>query len=658
MKSIRAKITLCMIMTVLVALAAVGVVSIKLNYDSTLDTVELMMGESATLASQRVQQEITAYINVAMDTGCIPQLSDESASVEEKQSIISQRVSMHNFQRGNIIGPDGVSIFDGKDYNDREYVQKAMAGNVYVSEPLISKITGEFSIMVAAPIWKDGIPDSTVVGVVYFVPQETFLNDIVSSIHVSENGKAYMINKNGDTIADRTLDTIMSQNIESEAQGNSALKNLAGFHAMMRQGQEGFGSYETSQDEQYFIAYAPVENTDGWSIAITAPHMDYLSSTYSSSYITIILLAAFLVISCVIAMVLSISISNPMKACAERMQRLVKGDLDSPVPDVRTKDETGMLAAATGEMIEGLRAIIGDADYLLKEMAGLNLDIHTQNESAYVGGFQSILLSIRQLRNDLSDILRQINQSADQVSGGSDQVSSGAQSLSQGATEQASAVVELSATLQDIDRDAKRTALLSDKTKTAMDGAQAQLLESKRNIDDLNQAMGMITATSNEIKQIIDTIEGIALQTKILSLNASVEAARAGEDGKGFAVVADEIRELASKSDESAKATMELIQRSMEAVSNGGQAVTNVTSSVAQVVELAEQATGQMDMMTEAVERQTGSISQVTQAVSQISDVVQSNSATAEESAAISEELSNQASVLNQLVGGFELLRQ
>ncbi len=59
---------------------------------------------------------------------------------------------MHNFQRGNIIGIDGISIFDGKDYSDREYVQQAMQGNVYVSEPLVSKITGELSIMVAAPL--------------------------------------------------------------------------------------------------------------------------------------------------------------------------------------------------------------------------------------------------------------------------------------------------------------------------------------------------------------------------------------------------------------------------------------------------------------------------------------------------------------------------
>jgi len=655
MKSIRAKITLCMILTVLVALATVGIVSIKLNYDSTLDTVELMMGESATLASQRVQQEITAYMNVAMDTGCIPQLSDENTSIEEKQSIISQRVLMHNFQRGNIIGLDGISIFDGKDYNDREYVQKAMAGDIYISEPLISKITGEFSIMVAAPIWKDGIPDSTVAGVVYFVPPETFLNDIVSSIHVSENGRAYMINKNGDTIADHTLDTIMSQNIEAEAQDDSSLKELADLHIKMRQGEEGFGSYETNQNEAYFIAYAPVENTDGWSLAITAPHMDYLSSTYSGSYLTIILLAAFMVVSCIVAMMLSTSISTPMKACAKRMLALVKGDLDSPVPDVRTKDETGMLATATGEMIQGLRTIIGDVDYLLKEMSGLNLDVHTKNENAYVGGFQNILLSIRHLRNDLSDILRQINQSADQVSSGSSQVSSGAQSLSQGATEQASAVEELAASIGDISHQVTDTAASATEAKNQTNYMENQVDVCCQKMQELTHAMAEIQHSSDEIGKIIKTIEDIAFQTNILALNAAVEAARVGEAGKGFAVVADEVRSLAAKSAEASQNTSALIAHSIETVHKGTQFADHTSAALQEVVSSMRNMLDSISKIATASHDQSDAVAQISIGIDQIASVVQTTSATAEESAATSQQLSAEAQSLKQLVDRFTL---
>ena len=129
-KSIRTKITMCLILTVLGAVALVGGFSIVLNYKSTIDTVDQMMCESATLAAERVEQELSAYKNVAMDTGCIPQLSDASVSVDIQRSIIDERVAMHGLQRGNIIGADGISIFDGKDYSDREYVKQAMAGNI------------------------------------------------------------------------------------------------------------------------------------------------------------------------------------------------------------------------------------------------------------------------------------------------------------------------------------------------------------------------------------------------------------------------------------------------------------------------------------------------------------------------------------------------
>ena len=122
MKSIRTKITLCLMMTVLITQLVVGAASISLNYNSTLKTVDQMMRETAVLAAERIEQELTAYKNVAMDTGCISQLLDADVSLEEKRSIIDERVSMHGFQRGNIVGPDGVSIFDGNNYSDRKSV--------------------------------------------------------------------------------------------------------------------------------------------------------------------------------------------------------------------------------------------------------------------------------------------------------------------------------------------------------------------------------------------------------------------------------------------------------------------------------------------------------------------------------------------------------
>ena len=654
MKSIRTKITLCLIATVVTALFAAGISGIIPNYHSTIDTVDHMMSETAVLAAERVEQEMSAYKNVAMDTGCIPQLSDPEASVEEKKSIIDERCAMHNFQRGNIIGPDGISIFDGKDYSDRNYVQQALQGNIYVSEPLISKITGELSIMVAAPLYADGIYGSSIVGVVYFVPPETFLNDIVSSIQIGENSRAYMINKSGDTIADITLDTITVQNIEAEAVSDSSLKDLAAIHESMRQGENGFGSYDGATGKM-FMAYAPVNGTDGWSIAVTAPQMNYLASTYNGMVLNILVMAGGVLISVVVALLLAGSISKPMKACAKRMQLLVEGDLATPMPQIRSKDETGMLANSTTALVTGLATVINDISYLLTQLAGQNLDVRTEHEEVYVGSFRDILLAMRHMKQELSQIIRQVNGSANQVASASSQLSSSAQTLSQGTVEQASAVEELATQVTEISSQAKHTAGNALDVREQTHQAGEEVSQCNRQMQKLMDSMDKIQNCSNEIGKILKTIEDIAFQTNILALNAAVEAARAGSAGKGFAVVAEEVRSLAGKSAEASRNTSVLIHRSSDAVNEGSVIARETANILSEVVDSIQSVVEAIDGIANIANEQSDAVWQVSEGINQISTVVQSNSSTAQEGASASEQLSTEAAGLKQLVEQFRL---
>ena len=654
MKSIRTKITVCLILTVMIGLVASGSSSITLNYNNTMSTVERMMSQTAVLAAGRVQQELEVYKNVVMEVGCIPQLSDPEVSVEEKQTIIDERVSMHDFQRGNIVGADGISIFDGNDYSDREYVRQAMQGNVFVSEPLISKITGELSIMVAAPLYSEGNFGKSIVGVVYFVPHETFLNDIVSAIQIGENSRAYMINKSGGTIADITLDTITVQNIEAEAQNDSSLQELAAIHAQMREGKNGFGSYTNGEDKM-FAAYAPVMETDGWSIAVTAPQINYLASTRDAMVINIAVIVVSILLSVVVALALALNIGRPMKACVNRMKLLVEGDLETPMPKIANKDETGVLVRSTESLVEGLRIVINDISYLLNEMVNQNLDVHTEHEEVYVGSFQDILHSMRNMRLELSSAMRQVNHSADEVANASNQLSSSAQILSQGTAEQAGSVQELATRISMISEEVKDTAdgALDVRRQTHQTGEEVFLCNQK--MQNLVEAMEKIQTSSEEIEKILKTIDDIAFQTNILALNAAVEAARAGSAGKGFAVVAEEVRNLAGKSAQAAQNTSELIANSTDAVHIGTEIAQNTADILLGVVNSIQSVVDSIDHIAIVSNEQSESVEQVSEGINQISVVVQSNSATAEEGAAASEQLSAEAAALKELVDQFTL---
>ncbi len=364
--------------------------------------------------------------------------------------------------------------------------------------------------------------------------------------------------------------------------------------------------------------------------------------------------AAALVITILLSTYLTRSITKPLRQLEDAAEKIVNGHFDINVT-YESKDELGSLTKSFKNMTYILDSVISDASRLLSEMADGNFDVRTKAEDKYVGNLQSLLLSIRKLNKDLSVTLGQINLSADQVASGSGQVSNGAQALAQGATEQAASVEELASTITNISHQVNTTAenAIEARTRSNTAGDEAEICNNQ--MHDMMTAMEEIARSSNEISKIIKTIEDIAFQTNILALNAAVEAARAGEAGKGFAVVAEEVRSLASKSSVASKNTAELIENSVNAVTRGTKLANSTAESLVQVVDHVRSASTKVDEIANAAEEQAGAIEQVTLGVDQISSVVQTNSATAEESAATSEELSEQASMLKNLVAKFKL---
>ena len=655
MRSIKAKILVSMVLTLAISLILVGGASCILSYRGTQSTLEASMKEMAVVAADRVSYELQAYRNIVGETGSTARLSNPEITLAEKQDLLQQKVDTYGFQRYNLLNTQGRSLIDGSNYSDRAYFKAAMQGNTYVSEPLISSVTGEMTIIISAPVWQDGQVGGRVAGVVYFVPQETFLNEIVSNLQISEGGTAYMLDATGNTIAHRNLESVRNQeNTIQDAKGDKSLADLAAIETDMIAGGTGFSQYSYG-GETKFTAYAPVPETNGWSIAINAPTSDFTGTAILGIIITLVLLIAAVIVASLVALRLAVGIGGPIKACSDRLHLLSQGNLEAPVPDFDRNDEVGELVSSTKIIVTALSTILKDIDYLLSQMGEGNFVVDSRVPELYIGDFAPLLVSMRRIKNKLSDVLSQIHTSSAQIAAGSSQVSDGAQALAQGATEQASSVQELAATVHDISQNVDETADVSRQSRSRAEEAGGQVMQSNKMMLQMTTAMAEITEFSKKIGNIITTIEDIAFQTNILALNAAVEAARAGTAGKGFAVVADEVRNLAFKSDQAAKATKELIESSVESVQNGNAIVTNVTDSLQKTTDLAGLAVDDMVRVAEMVDTISAAIAQVTVGLDQMTAVVQTNSATSEQSAAASEELSSQAQLLDDLVGQFRL---
>lgn len=656
MRKIQTKIIAIVVLATVCVSVIAGIVSTVVTRYSTTSALEKNVLETAELAALAAENMISTYTLTIAEMASNPILVDETVSLEEKQAFIQERADAYYMRFGGMTDADGYDAVHGVDVSGEPFFQAAVQGSSYMSTPYIDG--KDMYLMVAAPV-RDG---DEVKGVLYFQCDTDILQSIIEGLQIGEEGEAYILDKEGTTIAYVDQESVLNrENVMREAAASpedEGLQTVAAIEKKMTLGEVGVERFYYAEDQSNNIqSYAPIAGTDGWSIAVTLDEDEFMRPAEYGNFIQTVVCAVACIVIIIISMRVSHSIVTPVVRCAKRIQALAQGDLGSPVPQVKSKDETRILADSTAQLVKDFGGIVHEMQDILGAIADGNLTREVSGQP-YPGDFAALWESLRVISEKLNVTMAGIVSASGQVSTGSDQVASTAAALSQGAVEQTSAVTELSGTISNMSTEAKGIAQRMEQAKDVVGEAGEKLQESGGYIDSLNQAMGQITQSSDEISRIIDTIENIAFQTNILALNAAVEAARAGMSGKGFAVVAEEVRNLAIKSDQAAKATKELIERSVSAVGSGSLVVEKVTDSVTAAAKMAGEAVEQMEQVSKAVEDQTDAIGQIAAGIEQISGVVQNNSATAEESAATSQELSGQAAMLQQLVGNFRLLKK
>lgn len=378
-----------------------------------------------------------------------------------------------------------------------------------------------------------------------------------------------------------------------------------------------------------------------------------LDSTIKIMHGTTVVCLAFALL-CLITLIVYIlkKIVKPIVRITENTRPLKECKLDIDL-SYNVDDELGQLTDALRSSLKVISNYVSDINHIMGQFSKGNFTVSTFTD--YIGDFTTIQDSIERFTTILARVMGEISKAGQRISGHAGQLSENSQSVAQGATEQASSVQELYATLDSLSKSADQNVEVAAKAKE-----HAVLTEEQVNIcsdqsQEMVSAMADISKTSEQIGQIIATIENIAFQTNILALNAAVEAARAGEAGRGFAVVAEEVRTLASQSDQAAKATKQLIDNCVSAAAKGLEIVDAVSGSLEKTLELVSQSNNDIATITSVVDDEAESIKQVTIGIEQISTVTQTNSASSEEAAAVSSELFSESRLLQEQLEKFKL---
>lgn len=398
--------------------------------------------------------------------------------------------------------------------------------------------------------------------------------------------------------------------------------------------------------------YAPVEDSD--MFVIYGTNYDTIMRTY---YITLIIMISIFIILLLIAIIVTVNISTSVsKSVTDTTERLVKlseGDLTTEFQPNNRGDETQVLSEAMASTIDSLSSYVKDIDYVLTQISDGNLKV--QSDVNYLGDFMNIKKSLSEITDTLVETMSAIRNAGEQVYNDSEVLATSAQTLADNSSTEAATLQEINSMSSDIASHIEHTTANTAKAAELLKDVIENVENGNKTMSEMTGSMTEIKHSSDEIQKIVKIIDDIAFQTNILALNAAVEAARAGEAGKGFAVVADEVRNLAGKSAEAAKNTMELVTKSGEAVERGSAFTTETEKSLHIIDESISQFGELMRGISAASEEQEQSIKQINIGLDNITNAVQSNSATAEESAASSHMLKNQADILNQRVSHFEI---
>ena len=291
-------------------------------------------------------------------------------------------------------------------------------------------------------------------------------------------------------------------------------------------------------------------------------------------------------------------------------------------------------------------------------------------------GIQRMGATLRDLIGGIRDSVTQIASAAEELSAVTEQTSAGVNSQKVETDQVATAMHEMSATVQEVARNAEQASVAASAAdQQARDGdkvvgeAIAQIERLADEVGRSTEAMTVLEQESDKIGKVMDVIKAVAEQTNLLALNAAIEAARAGEAGRGFAVVADEVRGLAQRTQKSTEeiealvaglqngtrqvssimlSSRELTNSSVTLTRKAGTSLESITLTVSNIQAMNQQ-------IAAAAEEQSAVAEEISRSIISVRDVSEQTASASEETAASSVELARLGGQLQTMVSHFKI---
>ena len=622
---------------------------LKLESEVASHQIGEMLAPFETMTNQlAVNTELQLLLNtlsLSKNTAKHSGYPDALANIQHIQSLDSKNIKavwFADIDASMAAMSDGYITEEGWDITTRPWYNCIELGKTVYTVPYVDDATGDTVLTIASPIYNSMDKGIGMAGM--DISMEAVM-ETLASYKIGDNGYIMLVAEDGTFIYHPDASSV-GTNIKDMNISKSLLNAIEGRA-------EGILKYKT--DGQSKVGYLANVGETGYMVISCITNWEYNFAILSMLVMFIVIFAVGFLIIIISMRKAAAQIVRPLGELNEAAMKLADGDLDVEL-NVTSEDEVGELGRSIEKTVARLKEYINYIDEIsevLVQIADGRLAIQLKYD--YVGEFQKVKEAMIHISESINEVMHNIKDSSEQVSAGSDDLARAAQGLAEGAESQAAAIEELVATattvaeqVEENKNDAERSARHTNEVTNMME-------ESQKQMDLMREAMNKIQDASKKVVGIITTIEDIADQTNLLSLNASIEAARAGEAGRGFAVVAAEIGNLANESARAVNTTRDLISVSLSEIEKGNALVDEVVKSLGNAVNKVGEVNSMIQKTADNAVMQMQSMNQIRDGVEEMSQGIQDNSAMAQETSATSEELAAQAVTLNELVQMFQL---